>query len=167
MTIGQEIANWDGKSADIIKHIYQSYHKQPGFSDLIVRLINDVSYQKGATWLLKAYVESGNQLKQEQIKAVFVLLHKLEHWETKLHILQCLPFMPVGNTERKKLEIFLRKSLADSNKFVRAWTYNGFYELAMQYPEYQEETKQFFEMVMRDESASVKARIRNIMKKGF
>jgi hypothetical protein len=30
-----------------------------------------------------------------------------------------------------------------------------------------QETKQFFEMAMRDEAPSVKARIRNIAKKGF
>ena len=63
--------------------------------------------------------------------------------------------------------MFLRNCLVDNNKFVRAWAYNGFYELAVQYPEYEKETKQFFEMAMRDEAPSVKSRIRNIMKKGF
>jgi len=62
------------------------------------------------------------------------------------------------------VEIFLRVCLLDNNKFVRAWAYKGFYELAVQYPK---ETRQFFEMAMRDEAPSVKSRIRNIMKKGF
>jgi hypothetical protein len=61
--------------------------------------------------------------------------------------------------------LFLRTCLADENKFVRAWAYNGFYLLSQQYPEYQQETEQFFAMAMRDEAASVKARIRNILKK--
>ena len=94
------------------------------------------------------------------------MLDKLEHWETKLHILQSIPFMPIEITERKKVDAFLRETLTDPNKFVRAWSYNGFYELAMQHSEYLNETKQFFEMAMRDEAASIKARIRNIMKKG-
>ncbi|MCP3689410.1 MAG: hypothetical protein GY784_13450 [Gammaproteobacteria bacterium] len=167
MNIEQEIAAWDGKSADFIKQVYQSHHKQPGFTDSIVRLLSNAGYQKGASWLLKAYVESGSNLEQEQVKTISALLPELQHWETKLHILQSLPFIPVGETERISIEIFLRASLTDYNKFVRAWAYNGFYELAKQYPAYQEEVIQFLQMAMRDEAASVKARIRNIMKKGF
>ncbi len=58
-------------------------------------------------------------------------------------------------------------TLTDHNKFVRAWSYNGFFELSRQHSEYLDETKQFFQMTMRDEAPSVKARIRNIMKTGF
>ncbi len=61
----------------------------------------------------------------------------------------------------------MRKCLEDDNKFVRAWAYNGFYELAKQYPEYRTEAGQLFEMALRDEAASVKARVRNVMKQGF
>jgi len=50
------------------------------------------------------------------------------------------------------------------NKFVRSWAYNGFYGLSRQYPEYIQETKQFFEVAMKDEAPSVKARIRNVTK---
>ena len=35
------------------------------------------------------------------------------------------------------------------------------YEVSIQYPEYKKETKEFFEMALRDEAPSVKARIRN------
>ncbi len=75
--------------------------------------------------------------------------------------------MEITNTEKKELEFFLRKCLTDENKFVRAWAYNGFYELSMPHSDYIAQTKQFLEMAMRDEAPSVKARIRNIMKKGF
>ncbi len=167
MSIEQEIAAWDGKSANVIGAIYESYHTQPGFADTIIPLTKNSAYQKGATWLLKAWLESGNKLEKAQIKTIYGLLNQLEHWESKLHILQCIPFMPIEKTERKKVELFLRKTLADTNKFIRAWSYNGFYELSKQHPEYLDETRQFFEMAMRDEAASVKARIRNIMKQGF
>ena len=83
------------------------------------------------------------------------------------HILQCLPYLAIPKKDKDKVQRFLRKCLVEDNKFLRAWAYNGFYELAVQYPEHVEETKQFFEMAMRDEAPSVKARIRNMMKKGF
>jgi len=98
---------------------------------------------------------------------VYKSLGTQEHWEAKLHILQSLPYLPIAERNRKAVEAFLRLTLTDANKFVRAWSYNGFYELARQHPKYQAETEQFFQMAMRDEAASVKARIRNIMKKGL
>lgn len=63
--------------------------------------------------------------------------------------------------------MFLRNCLISDNKFVRAWAYNGFYELALQYPAYKTEVKKFLDMAMKDEAASVKARVRNILKRGF
>ena len=82
-------------------------------------------------------------------------------------MLQCIPFMPIAKKNINVVYNFLRWTLTDQNKFVRAWSYNGFYELSKQHPEYLDETKQYFEMAMRDEAPSVKARIRNILKKGF
>lgn len=167
MSIKQEITAWDGKSADDIRTIYLHYYEQTSFVADIIALIGDTTLQKGATWLLKYYLESGSRLKINEAKKVYGLLSQLENWETRLHVLQCIPYIPVTKTEKNKVEVFLRNCLCDTNKFVRAWSYNGFYELSSQYPEYKEETKQFFEMAMRDEVTSVKARIRNIEKKGF
>ena len=156
MSIEQEIVAWDGKSADDIRGVYKAYREQPGFADTIINFTDHEPYQKGATWLLKAWLESGNKLEISQIAKIYGLLNKLRHWEAKLHLLQCIPFMPIETTDRKNIDTF-----------VRAWSYNGFYELAAQHPEYKEEVKKFFEMAMRDEAPSVKARIRIIMKKGF
>ena len=167
MNIEQEIVAWDGKSADDIRVVYKAYRGHPNFAESIINLLEDEPYQKGATWLLKAWLESGNKFEASQITKIYGLLNKLRHWETKLHLLQCIPFMPIETIDRKNIDIFLRGTLTDTNKFVRAWSYNGFYELAEQYPEYKEEVKIFFKMAMRDESPSVKARIRTIMKKGF
>jgi 3-methyladenine DNA glycosylase AlkC len=80
-------------------------------------------------------------------------------------VLQSIPFMAIDDTNTNNVYNFLRTNLTDQNKFVRVWSYNGFHELSRQHPEYLEETQQYFEMAMRDEAPSVKARIRNIMKK--
>jgi len=167
MGIEQALEEWDGKSADDIRAIYEFYLKEPDFIDSIVNLTKNQLSQKGSTWLLKAWLEEGNRLEDSKIKEIYNLLDKLCHWETKLHILQSIPFMPIENQEKKYVDRFLRITLIDTNKFVRAWSYNGFYELARQHPEYISEAKQFFEMAMRDEAPSIKARIRNIMKKDF
>ncbi|MCP3849356.1 MAG: hypothetical protein GY694_03825 [Gammaproteobacteria bacterium] len=167
MSILQELKKWDGKTVNAIEKIYKDYYQNSLFIDELLPLIEKTNSQKGASWILKKYLESGGTLRENEQKKIYSLLGSLEHWEPKLHLLQCIPYIPVTKKELKKVEIFLRKCLSDPNKFVRTWAYNGFYELSSQYPEYQKETKKFFEMAMRDEAPSVKARIRNIMKKGF
>ncbi len=165
MNIRKELNNWDGKSADDIRLIYTQYHQEQSFISELIRLIKDTSHQKGATWLLKSHVSEVGHIDSGTATKIYALLTKLDNWESKLHILQSIPGMPIEKSVKISVEIFLRECLSDSNKFVRAWTYHGFFELASQYPEYMEETRLFFDMAMRDEAPSVKARIRNIYKK--
>lgn len=167
MFIEQDIAAWDEKSAADIKAIYDAHHAEADFADSIIDLSFTQTFEKGATWLLKAWLESGHTLTKSQIRKIYGALDQLEHWEARLHVLQCIPFMPIPEVESKNVYTFLRLSLTDQNKFVRAWSYNGLYELSKQYSKYLNETRQYFEMAMCDEAPSVKARIRNIMKKGF
>lgn len=167
MTIEQEIENWDGKSSSDITAIYQRYCNEPIFVSSLLKLIRDKKFQNGATWLLKHYLDDGHRLAADQVAVIYQLIPAFVSWESKLHILQGLPYMPIAETEKNTVETFLRNCLIDNNKFIRAWAYHGFYEISLQYPEYREETRQFFEMAMRDEAPSVKARIRNILKKGF
>ena len=167
MSIEQEIISCDGKSSGDLGAIYSRYKDNKAFVPQIVDLSKQEALRKGATWLLKHYLENGGVIDANQVSKMYKLLPKLNHWETKLHMLQCIPYMRIAKAEKEDVETFLRKCLVDSNKFVRAWAYNGLYEISSQYPEYKNETMQFFEMAMRDEAPSVKARIRNLLKKGF
>lgn len=167
MDLEQEIAAWDGKSAMDIAAVYNRHQDDPEFINTTISLIEDTAYEKGATWLLKTWLKAGNSIDKVQVEKVYSSINTLADWESRLHMLQSIPFMPIADNDKKKVELFLRVTLSDPNKFVRAWSYNGFYELARQYPDYSAEVKQFFTMAMNDEAASVKARIRNLMKKGF
>ena len=168
MSLEQDIRNWDGKSSSDIDDVYHRYANEDGFVVTIIQLSKCEVLQKGATWLLKRYVENGQkEIETAELTKIFKQLLKLRRWEAKLHLLQCLPFMRIAGTEKKLVESFLRACLTDNNKFVRAWAYNGFYELASQYPEYKNEEKQIFDMALRCEAPSVTAGIRNILKKGF
>lgn len=167
MSLQLAMRQWDGKSADDIAQIYQQYAEQNNFKHDCLVAIDDESLQVAATWLLKHAMEQGERLSEAECLSYYGLIGELKNWESNLHFLQSMPFMPIDKTVENNVVEFLRDKLMDSNKFVRAWAYNGFYELSLQYPEYRKETEQFFEMAMRDEVASVKARIRNILKKGF
>lgn len=167
MSLRNDILSWDGKSGHDITLVYERYNASHNFINELIEHCRVFELQKDATWLIKKYCENGGKLTENQILKVLSSLSKYKHWETELHILQIMPYFPIPMSVKKEVEFFLMSYLEQNQKFVRAWSYNGFYELARQYPEYQEEVKQFFEMALRDESASVKARIRNILKNGF
>lgn len=162
MNIEQEIKSWDGKSSSDILSIYDRHKGHHGFARKIIELSQKAEYQTAATWLLKHYLESDQNLAAKEVKKLFKALSTLKSWGSKLHVLQCIPYMSIGRSQKKDVEAFLRLCLSDSNKFVRAWAYNGFYELACQHSEYKEEAKLFLELAMKEEAPSVKARIRNI-----
>jgi len=166
MSIESEIESWDGKSSGDIETIYNRYLESKNFLSITIQLLEIEKLQSGASWLLKHYLEDGRAIDFKQASDILGKLNKLVSWEARLHILQGLPNISISLDRKAEVEYFLRNNLTSENKFVRAWTYNGFYELSRQYPEYVQETKQFFEMAMRDEAPSVKARIRNIAKKG-
>ena len=61
MNLGIEISSWDGKSAADIGKIYDQHCQYPAFTVDLIRLIEKSSTQKGATWVLKKYFESGKE----------------------------------------------------------------------------------------------------------
>lgn len=158
---------WDKKSTTYISDVYANYCHSNSFSSELITLMEQESLQMGASWLLKKHLDNGAILDSKESSKFHGLLNKLEYWETKLHVLQCIHCTKIQKSQRKKIEAFLRKCLADTNKFIRAWAYNGFYELSKQHKEYQMETKELLNMALRDEAASVKARVRKCIAKGF
>ena len=166
MGMKQVLTNWNGKSVDEIGEVYGRYASTHSFIAQLVQFMSQKPLQKGASWLLKHHFEEGQKLILIEIKQIYQLLPELVHWESKLHILQCIPFMPIEVSQAAQVHEFLHVCVSDKNKLVRAWAYNGFYELAVQHKAYKTEAKQRLEAAMTDEAASVKARIRNVMKKG-
>lgn len=167
MKLQQALLSWDGKSVSDIAAIYEGYSTNKNFTSYLIQLLTDGSSQKGASWLLKRFFESGGSLSDGQISQVYSQLHCLEHWETKLHILQVISYMPVPELQKEQVEVFIRECLISDHKFVKAWAYSGFYELARQYPELQQEVMEFMQLALKDEPASVKARVRKLLVKGF
>lgn len=168
MTLEQGLLAWDGKDTHDLAALYETHKSQGGFEDeLLVFLQTSGQLQLGASWLIKHHLEQGHKLSARNTSQIFGTLAALDHWGGVLHILQSIPYLNLKTEIKLDLERFIRFKLSDPNKFVRAWAYNGFYELAKAFPDYQPEASQLFEMAMRDEPASVKARVRNILKQGF
>lgn len=167
MALAEKTSQWSAKSAQDMRVIYDAYAKASNFVPSLMKLILEPHSQTGATWLLKHFLETDGTLTAEQNSGFFLALQSLENWESKLHMLQCLSHVTIGQLQCPRLEEFLHDCLSDDNKFVRAWAYNGFFHLAKQHPHYQEEVEHRMQQAKETEAASIRARIRILMRTGF
>ncbi|MEM8817430.1 MAG: hypothetical protein AAFX56_05170 [Pseudomonadota bacterium] len=167
MSIRRQLEGLDDHSVESLRRLYSDRYTDKSFVKEIAELIGHAAHERVATWLLKYHLEQGGQLGLRSIDEIYRLVDSLEHWEAKLHILQSIPYMPIPSKRREQVESFIRDCLTDDNKLVRAWAYGGFYELASSYADYQAEAAGLFAKALRDEAASVKARVRIVAKKGF
>lgn len=164
-TLAEEIGSWDGKSTAALQSAYERYCAEGDFVATILAHMADVNLQRSATWLLKKHLEMGNPLSAGDCGAIFGRLSVQEHWESKLHILQCLPYLNILEEDIVGLEKFLDACVKSDNKFVRTWAYNGFNELSLCFPRYREKVDGMLARASISEAASVRARIRNILKR--
>ena len=165
MALSEEIGAWDGKSAAALQSIHERHRAEAGFVETLLAHMADVELQRAATWLLKKHLETGNSLSTSACRTVLGALSVQEHWESKLHMLQCLPYLEIPEDESAGLEKFLEACLESDRKFVRAWAYNGFNELSLRFPRYRERVDGLLVRAGVSEAASVRARIRNILKR--
>ena len=167
MDLKEELLAYDGKRKELLEKIASCLVFSSDETDTLCSLARGASpiFQAGSTWLLKRGLEEGQLLTTKQTKALLTLLSQEIHWEAQLQILQMLPYLKFGETSCNRLFVTLKVLLNSSNKFVKAWTFNGFYILADRYPEYREEVLPLLQKGLQEESGSVKARIRNAVKR--
>ena len=125
---------------------------------------DDPKIQVASTWLLKRLAEQKRSFSDYQLIAMFDSLATLTQWEAQLHICQILHHVKIPKECAARVAWFLDRSVSESNKFLRAWAYSGFYELAKQHSEYRDYAREQIDRGEADKSAAVKARIRKIQK---
>lgn len=162
-----DLSFWNGRSTEDILEVYERYKSSDRFVEEIVTLIVEDIEENGATWLLKHHFEQGSNLSADDIDKIYKVLPTLKTWEARLHILQSMPYMPIESANYQIIEAFVRGGLTGNHKLIRAWSYSGFYELALVVPGLQSEALEIFDQALKTEAPSVTARIRNLLKKGF
>ena len=165
LTLLDEIASWDGKSVAALRSTYERHGADEDFIATVLEHLADVDLQRAATWLLKKHLEEGNSVSAADCQAIFRRLPVQGHWESRLNLLQCIPYLNIFENDRAGFEQFLEACLASENKFVRAWAYNGFHELSLRFPRYRDRVGRMLDHASESEAASVRARIRNIRKR--
>ncbi len=160
----QTCAGWNGKETASLLEAYAEAQANSEFVDILIELAHTESNVVPATWLLKHWCDEGNALTQVQQVAIVELLDHSMAWEAVLHILQILPCISVPEGRAEHVADQLRALLHHSNKFVRAWTINGFDVLAQQHRNYDDEAELVLRNAEHSEAASIRARVRKILK---
>lgn len=70
MSLRSDILEWDGKSKSDISTIYARHTDRAGMLKELIEYLDDPSVQKGATWLLKRYIEDNGPLNTQPIKDI-------------------------------------------------------------------------------------------------
>lgn len=171
-----QIKNDSKTDLELLANIHQQYKSNINYCAAVCQLVveqalasgntvSKASHSIAITWLLKYALEQNElPLNRQQVDQLFSILPELTNWQCQLHLLQSLIYIPFKHHNTKPLVTFLRNTLTSDNKFVRAWSYNGWYLLAKVAPEYQQDVSTFFNLAMQDEVPSVKARIRQLNK---
>jgi len=166
MLIRDELKLFDGRHTDVVERILSRQRRTSSLIKDLVLLVADEEQkiQTGATWLLKRLAENHVPFKTEHLIALFGSLSELTYWISKLHVCQMLQYVVIPKESERSITWFLERNLYDENKFLRAWSYDGFCQLARQHPEYIDYAMEQMERGDTDKAASVRARIRNIRK---
>ncbi|MEO0333723.1 MAG: hypothetical protein AAF223_18955 [Bacteroidota bacterium] len=165
-TLTHSLTHWDGKHIDHLVSLYNSHISDVTFIDNIIQLYQSHEDLRRATsWLIKHHYDSGNTLSAKQIKQIVSIAHCLQHWESQLHILQLIPRFDINVKMAEHLEPFAREKMNSDKKFVKAAAYEAYLEIVKNIPELRNEYRLICEEALTHESASVKAKVRKILKR--
>ena len=162
----EALTEWDGVHTEVLKEVYQSHSHHPDFFPLLIQWMwEEPELQIPCTWLIKHHYDNKGHLEVHLIEPLVVPCEELSHWEAQLHLLQLLPHLPLKASYMPQLEGFVRRNLESPRPFLRAWAYQGLYELSELTPSLKPELARLCREALESEKASVKARVRKIVKK--
>lgn len=157
---------WDKKHTDYLKSIYRANIHNPSFIQLLIDLyLTNTPSELPASWLIKHYCDTGETLTQVQVEQILNNFDALTDWGSRLHILQIIPKIQLTEQLAEQIEPEIRKLLKSDNKFVKAAAYEAYFEIVRLFPEFSDEFKRICENALASESASVKVKIKRILKK--
>jgi len=153
------------KNATDLENTYNKLCNSPLFiENLITISTNNSDLIKTNTWLIKHYITKGNQLSRGEVSSFLSLQSVLIDWESKLHFLQIIPLININRKQSEILERFVYSELKATNKFVKASAYEAYNEITKCIPSLAREFFLLCEDALLTESASVKVKIRRILK---
>ena len=121
-------------------------------------------YQTASTWIVKAALEKGGQIPQSVIDELIVAISSFEHWEPKLHFLQCIQFLDVLQGDAEVIRTYCEACEEDKKTLVRVWALDAYLRLSFGEDALLDVVAHKLEAALNDKAASMRARARNLIK---
>lgn len=160
------LKQWNGKQTGLLSSIYhENVHNPKFWEELLEIYLNYPDLENATTWLFKHQLDTKRELEVSIVNQLLLRANNVMHWEAQLHLLQIIPSVTLDSTVLESVEQLIRKGLESKNKFVRAWSYTGMYELSFHWPTLKNELLFLCNKGIETESASVKVRIKKVLQK--
>ena len=163
MDIAATLRRYDGKRVAPFRAVAEAVQDAPEsvMGELLDLAASDeMELQVGATWVLKRLAERGTAPRGPQGQELLRLLGRPLAPDALLHVLQTLPHLEIGSAPQGTLRDALLALIRHRRAFIRAWAYNGLGILAERDPSFRREALTLMDRAARNETAAVKARIR-------
>jgi hypothetical protein len=159
-----QLQDFDGKHTDSLFRVAETLSLDGSTIDQLISLAerSDASIQIAATWLLKHFQSRKVSFNPVQVMRLVQQLGSSGPWESRLHLVQMLPKFAIPEACTEQLFQSLVAALSERNKFIRAWVYAALHSLASQHRDYAPEVTPLLDQALRDEAASVRARLRQL-----
>ena len=158
------LRSFDGRHVAVLHDIAADL---PTSRETLVRLIEAARQVKrgppeiGATWLVKHLLERGVEIDADIGLRLALTIGHLSENESKLHLLQAIPYVTVTPEVEDALLPALDAILANAtHRFVRAWAYNALSVVARDNPGRREDVARRLRDALEVEAPSVRARVR-------
>lgn len=158
------LAQYDGRATTILGEAEAELGEEGDYLDALIRLSAEPGdhIADGATWLLKAALESGSSLKERQANALFAQLPQIMAWPAQLHLCQSVRYLPISSESARVLAEWAEPFLSHERPFLRAWSLDALARLAEKHPAYEGLYHKALAAAEEDPAASVRARARNL-----
>lgn len=158
------LLDFDGRALTVLGEIEADFAGEDGYLDLLLSLSGEAegAVSNGATWLMKSWLEKGNDLTPEQVAALCSQISAVNDWMAQLHICQSISHVTIDAGNAALLVSWLAPLLAHERPFLRAWALDALCSIAVDHPEHLEAARAAHHAAAGDAAASVRARTRNI-----
>lgn len=164
-TLKEAYLNWDGTHIGYLKTLYQESIDDASFIPHTIALLEaDQRVEVPGSWVVKHHVEHGNSLNPIEVDQLVRCLGALHYWQAQLHLLQIIPMISLTEEQAERLEPVVRKYLSSDRAFVKASAFAAYFEIVKRFPELKNEFRLLCEDSLERVSASVKVKIRRILK---
>ncbi|MDN3688122.1 hypothetical protein [Cyclobacterium jeungdonense] len=156
---------WDGTHTAYLKNLYQENREDPSFIPITLSLFEtEAAVEVSSSWVLKHHVDQGGTLSPDQVAQLLNKLDGLRFWESRLHLLQVIPKVALTAAQAEHLEPTVRSLLSSERAFVKAAAFAAYFEIVELFPELKNEFRLLCEDSLDKVSASVRVKIRRILK---